>query len=299
MNLKKESRMQNKWLILDCNFLCHRTKHATGGLSSGNTPTGVIYGFLKTVIALQESFNTDKVIFCWDSKSSKRKELYPEYKKKRSQKYKEWTEEEAEFEAEFRQQMAMLRSCYLKVIGYRNVFCQKGYEGDDIMASICKDLPNTSEAIIITTDKDLYQCIKHNVSMNSLSKKGTITLQSFKQEYGISPKEWGMLKAIAGCNTDEVPGVRGVGEKTCIKYLRGELKETTKAYKNITCKKGLAIYKRNRQLVILPFKGTKHFRLKEDRFTRKGWKSVMEKLGMESLKDKGPVNRRKRKEGIH
>lgn len=290
--------MGNKWLILDCNFLCHRVKHSTGGLSNDNTATGVIYGFLKTITSLQESFNTDKVIFCWDSKTSKRKELFPEYKNKRSQKHKEWTEEEAKFEAEFRLQMKMLRTTYLKKIGYRNVFCQKGYEGDDVMASICKDLPSTSEAVLITSDKDLYQCIKHNVSMNSLSGKPTMTLQGFKQYSGISPKDWGILKAITGCDTDEVPGVRGVGQITCIKYLKGNLKETTKAYQNITSKEGLKIYKRNRLLVILPFKGTKHFRLKQDKLTSKGWASVMNSLGMKSLKDKGPIKRRKRKEGI-
>jgi DNA polymerase I len=292
--------MNNKWLILDCNFLCHRAKHATGGLSSGNTPTGVIYGFLKTVTALQESFNTDKVVFCWDSRFSKRKELYPDYKNKRSKKYKEWTDEEAEFEREFRKQMKDLRKYHLKKIGYRNIFCQKGLEGDDVMASVCKDLPSSSEAIIITSDKDLLQCIKYNVSMNSLSKDGTMALQDFKIKYGITPREWGMLKAIAGCSTDEVAGVKGVGEITAIKYLKGELGEHTKAYKNIISPEGVEIYKRNRKLVILPFKGTRHFRLKEDELSKKGWKSVMKALGMESLKDKGPVsNRRKRKAGIH
>jgi DNA polymerase-1 len=270
-----------------------------GGLSNGNTPTGVIYGFLKTVIALQESFSTDKVIFCWDSKSSKRKELYPDYKKKRSQRYKEWTDEEAEFEKAFRLQMKKLRRIYLKQIGYRNVFCQKGYEGDDIMASICKDLPSSSEAIIVTSDQDLYQCLKHNVSFHNPLKRKTLTQKGFKKQYDITPKEWYMLKAITGCPTDEVQGVYGVGEKIGIKYLKGNLKETSVAYGNITSFAGIEIYKRNIKLVKLPMLGTKHFKLKEDKLSRKGWKEVMKLLGMKSLRDKGLMNRRKQKGGLY
>jgi 5'-3' exonuclease len=262
-----------------------------GGLSNGNTPTGVIYGFLKTIIALQELFRTDKVIFCWDSKSSLRKDIYPDYKKKRSQRYKEWTDEEAKFEKDFRLQMKELRRTYLKKIGYKNVFCQKGYEGDDIMASICKDLPNSSEAIIVTSDQDLYQCLKHNVSIHNPMKRKTLTLERFQKEYGLSPSEWYMLKAITGCPTDEVKGVKGVGEKIGTKYLKGNLKDTTKAYQNINSTEGFEIYKRNLKLVKLPFKGTRHFKLKQDKLSRKGWKEVMELLGMKSLRDKGPKNR--------
>jgi DNA polymerase-1 len=285
--------MYKKWLVLDCNYLCHRAKHSMGGLSNGNTPTGVIYGFIKTVIYLQEMFNTHRVIFCWDSIKNNRYDIFPGYKQKRKSRYNELTSEEEEFEKAFRSQMKKLRRYYLKEIGYRNVFCQKGFESDDLIASICKNLPDDQQAVIITSDQDMYQCIKHNISFHSPQKKETVTLQGFTKQYGITPKEWGMLKAIVGCSTDEVPGVRGVGEKTCLKYLKGELKDTTKAYQSITSKEGIAIYKRNRPLVILPFKGTKVFKLKKDRISEEGWKNVMKKLGMKSLREKAPIFRRK------
>jgi DNA polymerase-1 len=235
-------------------------------------------------------FSTDKVIFCWDSKFSKRKELYPDYKKKRSQRYKDWTPGEAKFEKGFRLQMKNLRRTYLKQIGYKNVFCQKGYEGDDIIASICEDLPRTSSAIIISSDQDMYQCFRPNVNIYGADRKQK-TIQWFKQKYDITPKEWYMLKAITGCPTDEVQGVYGVGEKTGIKYLKGNLKETSVAYSDITSFAGIKIYKRNLKLVQLPFKGTRHFNLKQDKLSSKGWKEVMELLGMKSLRDKGPKNR--------
>lgn len=285
--------MHNKWLILDCNFLCHRVKHSTGGLSHDNKPTGIIYGFLKTVIALQEMFATNKVVFCWDSKINKRKDIFPDYKRKRGQRFKDLTKKEIKLEKAFRLQMKRLRREYLKEIGYRNVFCQKGYESDDLIASVCLNLPKGDEAVIITSDKDMYQCIRYNVSFYSPGKKKPITLQSFTKEYGIIPELWRNVKCYAGCSTDEVPGLPGIGEITALKYLRGELKSTTKAYEKIQ-KNKKSIIAKNLPLVGLPFKGTKVFKLKRDKLSEEGWLAVITKLGMKSIRDKGPFIREKR-----
>ncbi len=279
--------MSIKWLVLDCNYLCHRAKHVFGGLGYGDTPTGVIYGFLKTIPAFQERFDTKYIIFCWDSKTNLREEILPTYKQKRKNKVQEWTEEELKFENAFRIQMKRLRRVYLKKIGYRNVFCQKGYESDDIIASICINLPMKDEAIIISSDKDLYQLIRHNVSFHNPQKAKTITLQGFMKTYGIIPEQWAVVKCLAGCDTDEVPGIKGIGEKTVLKYLKGDLKQTTKAFRKIKRLRTKYI-KKNYPLVVLPFANTKNFRLKEDRLSRKGWIEVTNSLGMKSIRDRGP-----------
>ena len=280
--------MNRKWLILDCNFLCHRTKHAIGGLSHDNKPTNIIYGFLRTVIALQELFHTKYIVFCWDSKSSKRKELFLDYKKKRNQKYKELTEKEFCLEKAFRVQMKKLRKIYLKQIGFRNVFCQKGYEADDLMASIAYNLPKDDEAIIITSDRDLLQCIRYNISFYDPRKNKVMTLQKFKKKYGIIPIQWILMKCLVGCTTDEVPGLPRIGETTALKYIRGELKDESKAMSVITngAKK---IYMQNYPLVCLPFNDTKIFKLKKDKLSVKGWQEVIEQLGMKSFSKEIPT----------
>ncbi len=285
--------MNKLWLIIDCNYLCHRAKHSTGGLSHGNTPTGIIYGFLKSIQALQDQFNTKHIIFCWDSKTSKRKDIFPKYKEKRIDRYKDMTKKEIRLEKEFRQQMKLLRIRYLKLIGYNNNFVQPGYEGDDIMASITLNLKMNDEAILVTSDKDMYQLISPKVSFFDPSKGKLFTYQGFMKKYQMPTYDWGSMKCLAGCTTDDVPGVKGVGEITAIKYIRMELKPTTKAYRRIVSKKGLRIEERNRELVVLPFAGVKNFKLRKDELSYPGWKNVMNQLGMKSLKDKGPVRRRK------
>ena len=258
-------------------------------LSYGDTPTGVMFGFLKYIPTLCELFNTPHLVFCWDSKTNKRFKIYKQYKSNRHPKKDTRTRAELLFESEFRIQMARLRRVYLPKIGFKNVFLQKGYESDDIMASVSKHLPKGDKAIIISSDQDLYQLITTQTTFYNPITCKQLTKNGFISKYDIKPREWWMMKAIAGCSSDGVPGVYRVGEKTAIKYLKGELNDMSVAYGDITSINGKKIYVRNRKLVKLPFKGTKIFKLRPDDVSQKGWNEVMDMLGMKSIKGRAPI----------
>lgn len=277
--------MNKIYLILDTPYLCHRAKYVFGDLSYAGSATGIIYGLLKDILHFQGIFDTKNIIFCWDSKTSKREKVYPEYKAHRKNKYIDLSQDEIKFESAFRKQIKKLRTEYLPMIGYKNIFFQEGYESDDIIASICSKLSKQEQAIIITSDKDLYQLISSNISIYNPQKHKRITLQSFYKEYGFLPNQWAKVKSIAGCYTDNIKGIQGVGEKTAIKYVKNILKSDTQAYTQIILNH--KIIERNLPLIQLPFEGTNIFELKEDEFSRKGWKQVCNLLGMESIKDKG------------
>jgi len=284
--------MNRKYLLLDCNYLCHRAKHTTGDLSFGGSATGVIYGFLKSLSGFQDLFRTSNFVFCWDSETSKRKEIYPEYKANRDK--KEYTDEEIEFDRAFRKQMKKLRTTYLPMIGFRNVFVQRGYESDDVLASICLELSIENEIIIITSDKDLYQCIAPNISFYNPQTNKTLTFQGFKKQYGMYPVSWGRVKALAGCVTDNIRGVEGVGEKTAIKYLTGNLKTNSKVFQRMMSQEGADIRIRNENLVCLPMEGTQQFKLRRDNLSEQGWKQVVKMLGMKSIRDRMPFGRKRK-----
>lgn len=285
--------MSRKYLLLDCNYLCHRAKWSTGGLTYDGDATGVIYGFLKSLSGFQDLFNTSNFVFCWDSKTSKRKEIYPEYKAQREK--KEYTDEEIEFDRAFRKQMKKLRTTYLPMIGFRNVFVQKGYESDDIIASICcqenKSIDN--EFVIISSDKDLYQCISPSVSFYNPQTSKILTFQGFKKKYGIESYEWGNVKSLAGCTTDNVKGIEGIGEIRAIQFLNGNLNPKSKAMQNIKNPDSDEILFRNQKLVILPFEGTQQFKLRRDNLSEQGWRQVTKMLGMKSIRDRMPFGKRK------
>jgi 5'-3' exonuclease len=274
--------MKRRFLILDSNYLAHRAKHIFGELSDKGSATGVVYGFLKDILILRERFDTDRFIFCWDYGYNLRYKVYPKYKQNR--KPKDYNKDEQEFEDAFQLQVNQLREIYLDTIGYKNIFYQEGYESDDVMAMVCQTLvPDLEEGIIVTADKDLLQLIRKNIKWYNPRTKELMSRVKFTKTYGISPRKWAKVKAIAGCTSDNVKGIEGVGDKTALQYLKGNLKKTTKAYKNI--KVGWkSVVLRNRPLVELPYKGTKPVRLVEDKVTQKGWDKVTKTLGMRSIR---------------
>ena len=281
--------MNKTWLIIDSNYIARRALHSMKGLTHGDVRTGVLFGFFKDVEALQKQFSTPHVIFCFDYGKGLRKEFFPEYKIKRSKKKKELTGEEKEIESEFRKHENLLRKKILPKLGYSNVFYQDGYEGDDVVASVTKNLPEGDEAIMVTSDKDLLQLVTKRVTFYNPQTMKMTTIQSFKKEYGIESKDWWKVKALGGCTTDEVPGVPKVGEGTALKYLRGELPKHYVTYKNIKSKEGIAIRKRNVRLVRLPYPNTQIFELREDNLCPKKWKSFAKAFGFASMLKKKQV----------
>lgn len=281
------------WLVVDVSFVCRRAFHTLKDLSHEDVKTGVIYGFFLSVAELMEQFMTHKVVFCFDYGKGIRKQMLPEYKQKRHS--KELTEEELEAEEEYRRQVKLLRTDYLADAGFKNLFFQKGYESDDIIASFTMALASGESAIIVSADGDLLQLLRPNVSMWNPAKRAMHTYKGFRKEYSIHPRVWAHVKAIGGCRTDEVPGVKGVGEKTALKYLLNQLKPESKVYQKIVSVEGAAIAARNLPLVQLPLKGTNQFAADPTWEASDGWEKVCEKLGMKSLVNSSPfMEKRKR-----
>ncbi len=289
--------MNRLFLILDCNYLCHRAKHTMKDLSFDGDATGVVYGFLKDTIAFKEKFNTKYIIFCWDYGKGVREKACKTYKANRKE--KEYTEEEIEFDIAMRKQMTMLRTKYLRKIGYRNIFYQAGYEGDDIMASVCHNLPKGDEAVLVTADHDMYQLLSGNVGIYNLHKRILYTTQKFKQEYDITPDRWATVKAISGCSSDNVIGVSGVGEKKAIQYLNDAMNKKTETFKKIKefcwSKKLRPKFLLNLSLTLLPYAGTNIFKLKKDKVSKEGWQSVCDELGMKSIRDTTIKNKKRKR----
>lgn len=277
------------WLLIDSDYLCHRARWSMGNLSWQGKPTAVIYGFLQTVLQLQNQFNTNNIAFCFDSRHSKRREIYPFYKNNR--KRKELTKPEEEFEKQFYKQIKLLRTSYLHKIGFNNVFIQRGYESDDLIAKLIKTV-GECDVIIISSDEDLFQCLCKNVSIYNPQKRMHMTLRSFKRVYGITPDQWITVKCIAGCSTDNINGLVGVGEKTAIKFLQKTLNKNTRIYRLLDSPATKAMLCRNLPLIALPFVGTKKMELVKDNITRAGWRRVCKQLGFKSIIDNVPRDTR-------
>jgi len=276
--------MSQPWLLLDVSGLAYRAMHSTGDLSFEGIETGAVYGLFRSVMDLQDLFATNRVVFCFDGGYAKRLEVSRSYKQNR---HKDDDVEMQEVRISMRKQLKRLRTEYLPDIGFKNVFWQKGYEADDVIASCCHYMPQGERAIIVSSDEDLWQLlVDDRVSMYSPASKKSMTAQLFRREYGIDPFLWSDVKAIAGCPGDNVIGVQGVGPKTAAKFLAGQLKSTTKKHQDIVLHTDR--WNRNIKLVRLPFEGTEKFEMQDDELFDERWQKVMDSLGMKTLRDRRP-----------
>jgi len=270
-------------IAVDVSNLAHRAFHTTGDLSYEGDGTGVLYGVLRDIIQLGDRFGSNTFAFCFDGGCDFRRRIYPKYKKMRQQRRREAGEIELEARRDLRRQIYRLRTRHLPQAGFQNIFWQEGYEADDVIAWLVKHYVNYgADFAVVSSDHDLLQLLDGDrVIIWSPVTKQVVNENVFRAKHGIGPSMWSMVKAIAGCNSDEVPGVKGIGEKTAAKYISGNLNTESKKYRDIIDNHELI--ERNLKLVELPAQGCGPFDLKRDRVTESGWNKLVSSMGMKSL----------------
>jgi DNA polymerase-1 len=266
-------------LVIDSNYLCYISKYALSeGLSYHGDRTEIIFGVLKDILSLAKTFETSELVFCWDSKESKRRELFKDYK---SNRHRNKSDEDHKADMIAFKQFDILRKSVLPWLGFSNVFYLDGYEGDDLIASVVMNNQDVTN-VVISSDNDLYQLLGY-CSMFNHSRHENMTEELFARKYGISSKHWVDVKKLAGCSSDGVPGISGVGEIKAIKYVKGEIRSgktfdairlRTKEEEDLT-----------EMLVRLPFPGTPIIALKENNFSMKALNDVCDEFGFVSLKN--------------
>lgn len=280
--------MNEKLIIIDCGAVAHRVKYGMDFLalsSSNQARTEIIFGFLRQLmyIARKNSTTQNQFVFAWDDRESVRREIYPEYKMHRIKKEKSEKERKRDEIAYI--QFNQLKNKVLSQMGFKNVFVQEGYEADDIIAKIVKSSDKKEQILIVSNDEDLFQLLSKNVSMWNLKDKSTYTQEDFEKEYQIEPSQWVDVKAYAGCTTDNVHGIKGIGEVNVCKYLRRVLPVTSKAYSLLTSIEAETLYKRNKVLVELPFANTKNVLLRRDKLKIKQFVEVFDEYELKSFLD--------------
>lgn len=276
------------WVLIDTSYLAHRALHSMNGLEFEDFPTGVLYGFFEQLrtICLDHRILSNKVALFLDSRQSYRRRLFPAYKEKRHQ---DRPEEEIVQMGIMKRQMKVLTETVLPSIGFP-LYRQTGCESDDVIAQAAGLLTTGAmevgeqgrTAVIVTADGDLYQCISDAVHWYDPARDLYLDVMGFIQKKLVDPSSWAAVKALAGCHTDCVPGIPGVGEGSAVKFLMHLLPTHHKRYKDINSPHGVAIYKRNLLLVTLPFHKTKKFSLRLPEYNPKAFFEFCKDFGMKS-----------------
>lgn len=249
-----------KLLIIDGRNLLWRTSDAFSELfvvkNDKHVVTGGIYGFLSNLIKIHQKHG-GKTIVAWEGKGNFRFKLYPEYKNRPKE---DWYGELLE---EINEQQKRLQSI-LRLMGveqYKAVGC----EADDVMATLAKrwTLTGENQAIIYTADSDLRQCVDEYVTVVSPQRGGKEEIYNttkVKEKDGVWPKYIADLKALSGDTSDNIPGVKNIGNVTASKLINafGTVKKVIKVAKKKDS--GWPVTERYRELVINDKKNIKLFK---------------------------------------
>jgi len=201
-----------KTLLVDGNNLFKIGFHGVKDLYSDGDHLGGIYHFINILRKFLDEHDHDKVVVFWDSNSSTRKSIYPQYKANRRQDMNEY-----KYESYLNQQVRVKE--YLEEIFVRQVEVIDN-EADDLIAYYCK-VAIDEQIIIFSADKDLTQLINENISVYSpISKQyfgngDNIVINKVNiPHYNVL-----LCKIFTGDKSDNIDGIEGLGEKTLIKYF--------------------------------------------------------------------------------
>lgn len=204
-----------KVVLVDGNNLMFRSYFAT--LYSGSTlrnkkgfPTNAIYGFVNMINKIISEEKPMYIAVAFDIGKTFRHEKYDYYKGKRDNTPDELKEQ-------FPIAKQILTAMNIKY------FELQGYEADDIIGTFSKKCEQDDDfkALIVSSDKDLLQLITDQTEVKLLKTKDYIRMdyKTFYDTYGIEPIKMIDLKALMGDASDNIPGVKGIGEKTALKLL--------------------------------------------------------------------------------
>ena len=222
--------MKKTLVVIDGKSVFYRGYYAMGALStSEGVPTGGVYGFAAIAMEIVRKLKPTKVVVAWDkagTSTAKRTEIYPEYKAGR-----------VKPPEDFYAQIPYLKELVLS-LGWGFVECDN-YEADDLIGTLAYQAsPDSSgwQMYIISSDMDMLQVVDENVKMYRVLKGFTnieeIDVKAVEEKYGIKKEQFLDLKALKGDNSDNIPGVPGIGEKGAVKLLN-EFGSLEGIYENI------------------------------------------------------------------
>ncbi len=217
-----------KLLILDGNSVINRAYFGVKPLTNRDgLYTHAIYGFLNILERMEKEEQPEAIAVAFDLHGPTFRHL----------KYEGYKANRHGMPEELAMQMPIMKDV-LRAMNIPIYECQ-GWEADDVIGTVGKICSNNDwECVIVTGDRDSLQLIDENVHVKLvISKPGqtTATLyteEKFQEEYGFGPKKLVDLKALMGDSSDNIPGVKGIGEKTA-KNLMQKFGSLDAVYENL------------------------------------------------------------------
>jgi len=207
-------------LVVDGNALFKTGFHgASNEFNRKGQHIGGIYQFITIIRKLLNENLYQKVFVFWDGSFSGklRYDIYPDYKISRGKDYINGTKPDDPNQIIERAKVQQ----YLEDLFIRQIRNENIVEGDDFIAYYCKHKKSNEKVTIITNDMDICQLVSKDIQIYLLGKgkKFYVTDYNYSQIFGHHPDNLVLIKTICGDVSDSIKGVKGLGEKTLLKYF--------------------------------------------------------------------------------
>ena len=199
--------MPNKILLIDGSNHAFRMFHAMPKMTAAGKHTGALLGFVNLLKKLENDHKPEAMIVVFDEGASFRVALYPEYKGHRP-----------EMPPELREQWPRFREL---VEAWGHPFLAiPGVEADDVIGTLAQRFASPDrEVLMVTGDKDYYQLVREGVYVLDLKEDKVVDEAEVRRYFGVGPEQVIDILGLAGDASDNVPGVKGVGEKTAAGWV--------------------------------------------------------------------------------
>ncbi len=223
-------------LLVDTNSLMNRAFYALAGRSNmkapDGTPTGALYPFLNMIFQYIDIYEPKYMAAAFDLPGDTfRHREYEDYKAGRSA-----------MPDDLALQFPIAKDL-LKALGFATVAVEE-FEADDIIGTLARAGAEANlDVIILSGDRDLFQLIgpRTKVQFLSSSKSGPqsqqVAEEDLLEKYGVTAEQWVDVKALMGDPSDNIPGVKGVGEKTALRLIK-EFGSAAEVFEHIDKQKG-------------------------------------------------------------
>ncbi|HXG31222.1 MAG TPA: 5'-3' exonuclease H3TH domain-containing protein [Thermodesulfobacteriota bacterium] len=196
--------------LIDGSSYIFRAYHAIRSLrTSKGFPTNAIYGFTSMILKLLKDYRPDYMGIVFDSKGRTfRDDIYPLYKANRG---------------EAPDDLNMQIPKILEIVDGLGIprIQMEGYEADDIIGTIVKKMEDKNiRVLLVTGDKDFCQLVSDKVTLIDTMRNKKTGIKEVVERFGVPPERVTDVLALSGDPVDNIPGVRGIGEKTASQLIR-------------------------------------------------------------------------------
>lgn len=205
----------NRLVLIDGNAILHRAYHALPPVFTApdGTMVNAVYGFVSILIKIVSDLKPTHIAVAFDRAAPTfRKKLFKEYQAQRPKM-------DDELAGQIQKVHDVIRSFAIPI------YEVDGFEADDVIGTIDKHAKQHAidQVIIVTGDRDLLQLVDHNTFLymptKGLSEAKLYDEAAVKEKMGVTPKQIPDYKALAGDQSDNYPGVAGIGPKTAATLL--------------------------------------------------------------------------------